>query len=73
MAYTSLSPNRYRGLEYSPQYPRTACPADAAAVIRMRRMHVTGTNAERMSPGPPGLYNSGLCLVTVQTRGIFSL
>lgn len=76
MASTCLSPNGYRGLQYSLQYPRTLCPADAAAVIRMERMHVTSTNAGRMSPGPSGLsvaQLSGWSLVTVQTQGRLSV
>lgn len=57
MAYTSLVPNGYRWLKYSPQYPRTPCPADAAAVARMQRMHVTCRNTGSLSVGPSGCTN----------------
>lgn len=57
MAYNSLMPNGYRGLKYSPQYPRTPCPADAAAVARMQRMHATCRNTGRMVVGPSGCTN----------------
>ena len=58
MAPTSLSPNGYRAVEYSPQNPSTPCPADAAAVARMRRMHVTCRNTGRTPVVPSGLHNS---------------